>query len=71
MFMTTFMIIPTLIKGLLSTHIQSNKSKTLDLDLAYTEGKEDGNRLYFCFVAAWFIYMFKKTFIVNSLRNCY
>ncbi|XP_029537379.2 mucin-2-like [Oncorhynchus nerka] len=39
MFGTTFMIIPTLAKGLLSIHIQSNKSKTLDLDLAYTEGQ--------------------------------
>ncbi|XP_055783892.1 uncharacterized protein LOC129858592 [Salvelinus fontinalis] len=53
MFGTTFMIIPTLVKGLLSTHIQSNKSKTLDLDLTYTEGKEDGNLIYFCCVAAW------------------
>ncbi|XP_014016198.2 cell wall protein DAN4 [Salmo salar] len=38
-FGTTLMITPTLVKGLFSTHIQSNKSKTLDLDLAYTEGQ--------------------------------
>ncbi|XP_023844668.1 uncharacterized protein [Salvelinus sp. IW2-2015] len=39
MFGTTFMITPTLVKSLFSTHIQSNKSKALDLDRVYTEGQ--------------------------------